>query len=209
MPARRLAQVNTELEKQPFVGLSLICPTAPPSGASDAVLANYCDWLERELLPRAGLLARIDATPCLGVVGHAGGAALAFEVFARKPHLFRALGAVQPRIEGVGATQLARRLARGAAPSGLVGIYLQTSAGHAQRPATRALHRELKRRSILTHLDELLGPADEASWRHAGLLSTLAWHERMLQLVEKPDPDTAPVQSDPPSKRARQRPLRT
>ena len=42
----------------------------------------------------------------------------------------------------------------------------------------------------------------------AGLLSMLAWHERMLQLIERPDPSTAPLESDPPRK-AERRPSRT
>jgi hypothetical protein len=209
MRPRQLARLNVELEKQPFVGLVLICPTAPAGDASEAVIATYCDWLERELLPRAARLGSVDDTPCLGIVGHGAGARLALEVFARKPHLFRTFGAAQPSLGRVEAPSLARRLAAGAAQSGFAGIYLQTSSDHRQRAVTRALHRELANRGAAAHLDDLLGPADEASWRSAGLLSMLAWHERMLQLIERPDPSTAPLQSDPPARGEGRRPSRT
>lgn len=209
MRPRQLARLNVELEKQPFVGLVLICPAHPAADASEAAIATYCDWLERELLPRAARLGGVDETPCLGVVGHAAGARLALQVFARKPHLFRTFGAAQPSLGRVEAASLARLLAGGAAQSGFAGSYLQTSSEHRERAVTRALHRELANRGIAAHLDDLLGPADEASWRSAGLLSTLAWHERMLQLIERPDPSTAPLESYPPRKPEKGRPQRT
>jgi hypothetical protein len=199
MRPRQLARLNVELEKQPFMGLVLICPVPPAADATEAVIAAYCDWLERELLPRASRFGGVDDTPCLGIVGRASGARLALEVFARKPHLFRTFGAAQPSFGGEGAPQLARRLARGAAQSGFAGIHLQTSTEHLDRGVTRALHRELTHRRIAAHLDDLLGPADDTSWRSAGLLSVLAWHERMLQLIERPDPSTAPPESYPPA----------
>jgi hypothetical protein len=65
----------------------------------------------------------------------------------------------------------------------------------------RALQRDLASRGVVVTLDELLGPAGDASWREAGLLSALAWHERSLQLIERPDPGAAPVESDPPPAR--------
>jgi hypothetical protein len=209
MRPRQLARLNVELEKQPFMGLVLICPTPPALDANEAVIATYCDWLERELLPRATAFGPVDATPCLGIVGRASGARLALEVFARKPHLFRTFGAAQPRFAREGTPQLARRLARAAAQSGFVGIHLQTSTEHPDRGVTRALHRELTQRGIATHLDDLLGPADDTSWRSAGLLSVLAWHERMLQLIERADPSTAPPESDPPPRQGAQLPQRT
>jgi hypothetical protein len=205
MRPRQLARLNVELEKQPFKGLVLICPTPPAADASEAVIATYCDWLERELLPRAARFGDVDDTPCLGIVGRAGGARLALEVFARKPHLFRTFGAAQPSLGRVGAPSLASRMARGAAQSGFAGIHLQTSSDHRQHAVTRALHRELVNRGVASHLDDLLGPADDTSWRSAGLLSVLAWHERMLQLIERPDPSTAPLESYPPSRHETQR----
>jgi hypothetical protein len=208
MKPRQLARLNVELEKQPFKGLVLICPTPPAADASEAAMATYCDWLERELLPRVSHFGPIDDTPCLGIVGRASGARLALEVFARKPHLFRTFGAAQPNLGREGAPLVAGRLARAAAQSGFAGIHLQTSSEHRDRAVTRALHRELTQRGIVTHLDDLLGPADDTSWRSAGLLSVLAWHERRLQLIERVDPSTAPPESDPPAKREPQRPQR-
>jgi hypothetical protein len=208
MRPRQLARLNVELEKQPFMGLVLICPTPPAVDAGEAVIATYCDWLERELLPRVSHFGPIDDTPCLGIVGRASGARLALEVFARKPHLFRTFGAAQPNLGREGAPLVAGRLARAAAQSGFAGIHLQTSSEHRDRAVTRALHRELTQRGIATHLDDLLGPADDTSWRSAGLLSVLAWHERRLQLIERVDPSTAPPESDPPAKRDAQLPKR-
>jgi hypothetical protein len=208
MTPRQLARLNAELEKQPFKGLVLICPTPPGADASEAAIATYCDWLERELLPQASRFGGVDDTPCLGIVGRASGARLALEVFVRKPHLFRTFGAAQPHLGREGAPLWARRLARAAAQSGFTGVHLQTSSEHRDRAVTRALHRELTQRGIATHLDDLLGPADDTSWQSAGLLSVLAWHERMLQLIERPDPSTAPPESYPPARREPQRPQR-
>jgi len=206
---RQLSRLNVELERQPFVGLVLICPAAPASDASEATIATYCDWLEHMLLPRAAVLGGVDETPCLGIAGYASGARLALEVFARKPHLFRTFGAAQPRFARARGLALVQRLTSGAAQSGFAGIHWQTSSADPYRSATYSLHRQLAQRGVASHLDDLLGPADAASWRAAGLLSVLAWHERMLQLIERPDPSRAPPESDPPARRGRRLPLRT
>jgi hypothetical protein len=203
MRPRQLTRLNAELQKQPFVGLVLICPKPPVIHAAaerEAVIAQYCDWLESRLLPSASTLAAVDDTPCLGLVGYASGAPLALEVFARKPHLFRTFGVAQPRLEP-GTAPLALRLRQAAAQAGFAGIHLQTTSEHQQRAAVRALHRDLARHGVAATLDELIGPANDASWREAGLLQVLAWHERSLQLIERPDPDAAPIQSDPPALR--------
>jgi hypothetical protein len=199
MPPRKLARLNAELAKQPFEGLVLICPKPPAPEATAAratQVAGYCDWVESTLLPRAAMLGNVDDTPCLGLVGYASGAPLAAELFLRKPHLFRTLGLAQPSLDQ-DVRALARRLRNGAGQSGFAGVHLQTSSGHQQRASVRALQREFASLGVAATLDELTGPAGDASWREAGLLSVLAWHERLLQLVETPEPAEAPLESDP------------
>ena len=93
---------------------------------------------------------------------------------------------------------------RGGTTAAIVGVAVDTPTSDRSRGEAE------QRRSLVAacSLDSLLGPADETSWRSAGLLSVLAWHERMLQLIERPDPSTAPLESYPPARHDTQRPQR-
>lgn len=179
--AEQLDTIHARLAEKPFAGLCVICPVTPnPHRARDPerVLQRYSEWIEHTLLPAVSEAAPLDAAR-VGVDGCSMGGYVAAEVFARKPHLFRSFGVVQPAVGEFRVARYARHLAR-AAERGLLGIHLQTSTLDPYRGAVSALARHLKRQGARFTLDVLPGPHDQAWLRAAGTLAMLAWHDYTL-----------------------------
>ncbi len=184
MRRAELAAINARLAQQPFAGLVLICPVTPNphvSATPERLLSEYADWIEHTLLPEAARLAPIDQRPCLGIDGCSLGGYVAAEVLARKPHLFKTFGVVQPAFGSFRVRGFAEHLARAQAQAGLAGIHLQTSSEDPYRRATQALSRELRKLDAEHTLDVLKGPHTQRWLRGAGTLAMLAWHERTLR----------------------------
>jgi pimeloyl-ACP methyl ester carboxylesterase len=185
MQAAQLEALNTQLAKQPFAGLVLICPVTPnphTSPAREQLLDDYADWIERALLPHVASVAPVAHTTSLGVDGCSMGGYVAAELCIRKPHLFKTFGVVQPALGEFRVSRFAERLAVLAAQPGFAGIHLQTSSEDPYRGATEAFSRELTRLQTPHDLEVLPGPHTQAWLRAAGTLTMLAWHERRLRL---------------------------
>jgi len=181
-PAQARA-LQATLAQRPFRGLVLICPVTPNphrSKSPQLVLDRYSEWIEHTLLPAARAAAPLDAARGIGVDGCSMGGYVAAEVFARKPHLFRSFGVVQPAVGEFRVPRYARLLARALKRQSLLGIHLQTSTRDPYRGAVNALARQLKRQGARFTLDVLPGPHDRQWLRAAGTLAMLAWHDYTL-----------------------------
>jgi hypothetical protein len=183
----QLDAINARLADKPYAGLCVICPVTPdPHRARqpERVLDRYSEWIEHTLLPAARAAAPIDPARGIGVDGCSMGGYVAAEVFARKPHLFRTFGVVQPAVGEFRVPRYARHLARALQRKSLLGIHLQTSSLDPYRAAVSALARHLKRQGARFTLDVLPGPHDQQWLRAAGTLAMLAWHDYTLNLAE-------------------------
>jgi enterochelin esterase-like enzyme len=179
----QLATIHARLAEKPFSGLCVICPVTPNPHRGrqpERVLDRYSEWIEHTLLPAARAAAPLDPARGVGVDGCSMGGYVAAEVFARKPHLFRTFGVVQPAVGEFRVARYARHLARAQKRQTLQGIHLQTSTRDPYRGAVSALARHLKRQSARFTLDVLPGPHDQHWLRAAGTLAMLAWHDYML-----------------------------
>lgn len=182
LPAQ-LDAIHARLAEKPFSGLCVICPVTPnPHRARqpERVLDRYSEWIEHTLLPAARAAAPLDAARGIGVDGCSLGGYVAAEVFARKPHLFRSFGVVQPAVGEFRVARYARHLARALKRESLLGIHLQTSTRDPYRGAVSAFARQLKRQGARFTLDVLPGPHDRQWLRAAGTLAMLAWHDYTL-----------------------------
>jgi enterochelin esterase-like enzyme len=182
LPAQ-LDAIHAKLAEKPFSGLCVICPVTPnPHRARqpERVLDRYSEWIEHTLLPAARAAAPLDAARGIGVDGCSMGGYVAAEVFARKPHLFRSFGVVQPAVGEFRVARYARHLARALKRESLLGIHLQTSTRDPYRGAVSAFARQLKRQGARFTLDVLPGPHDRQWLRAAGTLAMLAWHDYTL-----------------------------
>jgi hypothetical protein len=182
LPAQ-LDTIHARLAEKPFSGLCVICPVTPnPHRARqpERVLDRYSEWIEHTLLPAARAAAPLDAARGIGVDGCSMGGYVAAEVFARKPHLFRSFGVVQPAVGEFRVARYARHLARALKRESLLGIHLQTSTRDPYRGAVSAFARQLKRQGARFTLDVLPGPHDRQWLRAAGTLAMLAWHDYTL-----------------------------
>jgi hypothetical protein len=185
MSPSQLDELQARLAQQPFRGLVLICPVTPRphAGANpERSLDAYAEWIEQSLLPRVEALAPVAQTACLGVDGCSMGGQVAAEVFARKPHLFRTFGLVQPALDQARLPSLAQQLATTARRPGFAGIHLETSSEDPYRRRTEALGRQLRQLGTRHTLDVLPGPHTQGWLRASGTLMMLAWHERLLQM---------------------------
>jgi iron(III)-salmochelin esterase len=183
MSRAQLAAIQTRLAEQPFGGLVLICPVTPRPRAGvqqERSLGDYADWIESALLPRVAALTPMASMPCLGVDGCSMGGQVAAAVYARKPHLFRTFGLVQPALDRAQLQGLAERLASAAQRGELAGIHLETSSEDPYRQRTEDLSSRLRQLGSRHSLDVLAGPHTQRWLRAAGTLTMLAWHDRML-----------------------------
>jgi iron(III)-salmochelin esterase len=201
---QQLAELEARLAQQPFGGLVLICPVTPRPryGAQhERALNDYADWVESVLLPRAAELAPMASTACLGVDGCSMGGQVAAEMFARKPHLFKTFGLVQPALNRAQLQSLAQRLAGAAQRAELAGIHLETSSEDPYRRRTVDLSGRLRKLGTRHTLDVLRGPHTQRWLKAAGTLTMLAWHDRMLHLAARPPapPERAPSPEGAPS----------
>jgi iron(III)-salmochelin esterase len=195
MRPSQLAELQARLAEQAFRGLVLICPVTPRPHAGahpERSLDAYAEWIEQALLPRVGALAPVARTACLGVDGCSMGGQVAAEVFARKPHLFRTFGLVQPALDQGCMPRLAQQLASAARQPGFAGIHLETSSEDPYRRRTEALGRQLRQLGTRHTLDVLPGPHTQGWLKASGTLTMLAWHERMLQNIASEAPDATP-----------------
>jgi enterochelin esterase-like enzyme len=182
LPAQ-LDAIHDRLAHKPFSGLCVICPVTPNPRLArqpERVLDRYSEWIEHTLLPAARAAAPLDPARGIGVDGCSLGGYVAAEVFARKPHLFRSFGVVQPAVGEFRVPRYARHLARAMEHQTLLGIHLQTSTRDPYRGAVRALARHLKRQGARFTLDVLPGPHDQHWLRAAGTMAMLAWHDYTL-----------------------------
>lgn len=179
----RLAALDAALRDEPFSGLIYVCPVTPnPHRARSpaALLDGYAEWIEHTLLPAARAAAPL-APGRLGVDGCSMGGYVAAEVFARRPHLFRTFGVVQPAIGRHRVAGYSRRLRDARTAGTLRAVHLQSSTRDPYLAAARAWAGELARLGVESTLDVLPGPHDQRWLRATGTLVMLAWHELQLR----------------------------
>lgn len=180
----QLQTLEARLRARPFAGLVVICPTTPDAQRTPApkqTLDDYARWVERTLLPAARERAPLDPSGGIGVDGCSMGGYVAAEVFARRPHLFRTFGVVQPAIGRHRVAGYSRRLRDARTAGTLRAVHLQSSTRDPYLAAARAWAGELARLGVESTLDVLPGPHDQRWLRATGTLVMLAWHELQLR----------------------------
>ncbi len=116
----------------------------------------------------------------IGVDGCSMGGYVAAEVFARKPHLFRSFGVVQPAVGEFRVAGYAEHLTRALSGGTLRGVHLQTSTRDPYRQAVKVWAGHLERQGARFTLDVLPGPHDREWLRASGTMAMLAWHDYTL-----------------------------
>ena len=181
----RLAEVNRDLDANPFRGFAIACPFVPnvnkaasPNGEIDA----FATWICDVMIPQC----RSDA-PVLGDAAHTGldgcslGGYVGLEVFLRRPEAFATWGGVQSAIGTAGASGYADRIARAIARVGPRKLHVDSSSQDPYRAANEALAAELSRRKIPAELRVPPGPHDQPWLRETGTIEMLLWHDRALR----------------------------
>lgn len=180
----RLGEVNVDLSRKAFRGLCLLCPFTPnihktPNPA--ASLDTYANWLAEVVIPRARKDAPVlDDAASTALDGCSLGGYMALEVFARKPDVFGALGAVQAAVGKARAAGYAQRIAI-AMGNSVKPVRLLSSQADPFLAGNQLLHSELTKRNVPCNLRVLPGPHDQPWLREAGSIEMLLFHDRRAQ----------------------------
>jgi predicted esterase len=168
-----LADVNASLQKQPYEGMIVVCPSMP-ADLDDDDLPAYSDWLDRQVLPRVRNDASVQKGPQFTAIhGVSMGGAMALELAMQRPDLFGVVGALQPAIRE--ASEFETRL-----QEGLHGRPLQlvTSDHDYFRQQVEQLHTALIRRQIAHDFVLTKGPHDYIWNQGPGGIEMLLWCDR-------------------------------
>lgn len=180
----RLAEVNADLAQKAFRGLCLVCPFTPnihKTSSPAASLDTYANWLTEVVIPRARKDAPVLDDPASTTLdGCSLGGYMALEVFARKPDVFGALGAVQAAVGKARALGYAQRLAV-AMGNNVKPVHLLSSQADPFLAGNQMLHSELSKRNVPCNLRVLPGPHDQPWLREAGSIEMLLSHDRRRQ----------------------------
>ncbi len=177
----RLQKVNTELERQAFQGMALLCPRTPnPAAAAsrDELFDAFASFLVDELIPEARKLAPSVNGP-IGLDGCSMGGYVAWEVALRTSGAFQSVGSVQCAI---GAWRTVGFVERAAVAFGARAprIHVMSSTKDPFLEANRALSARLEAARIDHDLLVLPGAHSQPWLRQAGTLEMLLWHDRAL-----------------------------
>ncbi|HEY3498995.1 MAG TPA: alpha/beta hydrolase-fold protein [Polyangiaceae bacterium] len=180
----RIGEVNAELAREAYRGLSLVCPYTPnvfrqPSTA--AALDRYATWVVEGLLPVVRRsLALPGGAESTGVDGVSLGGYVSLEVFLRKPEVFGAAGCLQGAFSVPLADVYAARFAEALARVGRRSLRIASSSWDKGKPASDRLVKKLRERGIACASSVTPGPHDQRWLREVGCLDALLHYDRAL-----------------------------
>lgn len=176
----RLAEVNAELEKDPFKGLVLVCPYMPmPNGPGDH--DAYARWLTDSLLPRARKETPASDEPAKTLLcGVSLGGYCSLEVMVRAAEKFGAWAGVQTAVGDHMAPGYAERISQRWEAAGKKGrpMLLLTSTQDHWKHSSEALSAAFKTKGLSSTYRVIPGPHDQPWLKEAGMIEALLWLDR-------------------------------
>ena len=184
----RAAEINRQLNDQPFRGMIMVCPftpnvwTMPVNPALDTLTSFVVD----ELLPAVNEHVEFADTTAdsVGVDGCSLGAFVSLEVFRRRPERFGSVGVVQPAIGkdavGLYADAVVQAKNKG---RNISSVHVETSTGDVYVEESKALVKALEQRGIKGILRVPPGSHDQPFLRDVGTLEMLLYHDTTLHRV--------------------------
>jgi enterochelin esterase-like enzyme len=174
----RLAAVNTELRRQPFGGMIVVCPYLPSGMGFALSFEDYAAWLRDVLLPRVRKETPASSdVRATGIDGVSLGGMTALEIGLSHPETFGVVGALQPAIRGIVGEVVdlaAQKL--GARPLRLV-----TSTEDYFRDEVATANERLTAKGIAHDYLLTQGPHDYVWNKGPGAIEMLLWHDRKLR----------------------------
>jgi pimeloyl-ACP methyl ester carboxylesterase len=186
LSAEREKEINESMARDPFDGLTIVCPVTPNpyGGAASKLLDGYANWLVDVLLPTVRERLRLSSEPLrVGLDGCSLGGYVGLEVMLRRPEVFQSMGVVQPAIGQHSARRYAASLAEAIARVGPRSIHIETSSQDPYREPSRLLSEELMSLGVPNEYRLAPGPHDQPWLREVGTLEMLLWHERQLKVA--------------------------
>lgn len=183
----RLARLNASLQKEPFRGLSLVCPYTPDlPDKSPAGAAGFGRFVVEKLLPQARSLSGTRPDRAVtGIDGVSMGGRLALLVGLSRPDIFGSVGALQPALKPSEGPMISE-LARAAMKAFPVELRLVSSEADPFLPAVRAVSERLRADGVVHELLIAQGHHDYDWNRGPGGAEMLLWHERVLRGIRPP-----------------------
>jgi hypothetical protein len=183
----RLARLNASLQKEPFRGLSLVCPYTPDlPDKSPAGAAGFGRFVVDKLIPQArGITGTRPDRSVTGIDGVSMGGRLALLVGLSRPDIFGAVGALQPALKPSEGPMISE-LARAAMDKFPLELRLVSSEADPFLPAVRAVSDRLRADGVVHELLIAQGNHDYDWNRGPGGAEMLLWHERVLRGIRPP-----------------------
>ncbi len=181
---QRAEVLNERLARHPLGDVLLVCPYAPNmyKMATRRALDRYADWIGERLLPKVReRFGGSDQPGLTAIDGCSFGGFVSFEVFARRPELFGAVGGIQA---AVGERSVSRYVSKFAAAFGEHGakpVFLATSSRDPYRDAIATLAKKLKQEGLGSELITTKGPHGPRWLAEVGVLEMLAWHDAQFR----------------------------
>jgi enterochelin esterase-like enzyme len=176
---QRLAQVNLELEKQPFQGMAVLCPYVPAT-LWQPNIEGYAKWLTERLLVRArSELPVSKLVRATGIDGVSLGGWAALHIGITHPEAFYSLGTLQAAVSDYGNVDNYAWLIR----QNLKGrpLHIVTSTYDNYRWSLSQLDAELTQMKIAHDFLLTEGPHDYPWNKGPGGIEMLLWHDRHLR----------------------------
>lgn len=178
----RLAKLNAALAEHPFAGLVIACPHTPDVLAQPKELAMarpFGDWLARTLVPK--LRAETPVTDAAGIDGVSLGGRVSLVAGLEHPEAFRAVGTLQPAIQGAEAPALVERARAFFAANPRGSLRLLSSDRDFFLEPVHALDAALTAAKLPHEELVIKGPHDYVFNRGPGAIEMLVWHDRVLR----------------------------
>jgi pimeloyl-ACP methyl ester carboxylesterase len=179
--SERLAELQQDLDRQPYRGMVFVCPVTPDPASQpnrERFFDAYARWLTEELI--AAVKAVAPEARSFALDGCSMGGPIALETFLRHPKAFAALGMVQSAFGAFRAPGYAKALRKAFDEVGPKPVHLLTSSQDDFREANEALSRELSERRVAAELSVPRGPHNQPFLRQIGTLLAIRWHDRTL-----------------------------
>ncbi len=174
---QRLAEVNTDLAKDPFHGIVMVCPFMPnPNGPGE--LDDYARWITDALLPRARKETPASDEPAKTLLcGVSLGGYVSLEVLARKAASFGAWAGVQTAVGDHMAPGYAEKIAQAGQGKRHPMLLLTSTLDH-WKHSSEALAKAFEAKNLGATYRVVPGPHVQPWLQEAGTIEALLWLDR-------------------------------